>query len=146
MLCFIWLDIAPCKNNVLSQSTIWSVVPALITGVKSNFVPLLMVPFTIELMKFTRASLVLVLKMANSGPFDVVPAIGFVGGKKLNTLPELNRLCDKLLLQPVKPVPSVVAWNARAMLASITTGSRNLPSLASAVVAESPRGASPAQQ
>ena len=49
------------------------------------------------------------LKMANSGPFKVVPAIGFVGGKKLKTLPELNRLCDKLLLQPVKPVPSVLA-------------------------------------
>ena len=88
MLCFIELDIVPCKNRLSSQLTIWSGVHALITGVKSSLVPALICPNIALLLKLTRANAVLVLKIANSGPFSLVPGIGLSGGKKLNTLPE----------------------------------------------------------
>ncbi len=78
---------------MFSHATIWSGVPALITGVKSSVVAPLICPYTMELMKLTRARLVLVLKMANSGPFKVVCGINDCGGKKLNTLAELKSSC-----------------------------------------------------
>src|SRR5271170_3645383 len=93
-LWFIASDIVPCKNRVFSHATIWVGVPAVTTGLRSTLVLPLMLPYTIELMKFTRASVVLVLKMANSGPFSVVCGIRLAGGKKLKTLPELKMSCD----------------------------------------------------
>src|SRR5476649_1045393 len=107
MLCFVESEMVPCSRLVSSQATIWSGVPAVTTGEKSSVVVPLICPYTMELMKFTRARLVLVLKMANSGPFSVVWGIRLEGGKKLNTLPELKRLCDMVALKLVKPEPSV---------------------------------------
>ena len=44
MLCFIALDIVPCRNKLFRKSAIWSGVPALITGVKFNVVAPLICP------------------------------------------------------------------------------------------------------
>src|SRR5262249_13305662 len=60
-VCFIWLDIVPCNILLFSQSTIASWEPALYTGVKSSFVPLLIELFTMEFTKFIRESAVFVL-------------------------------------------------------------------------------------
>src|SRR3981189_3334175 len=108
------------------------------TGVKSSFTLEAKPPYTALLMKFTRARLVFVLKMANSGPFNVVWGMGLSGGKKLKTLPELKTFCDMFEEGEANCEPSVWPWNARATLTTMTAGSRSLPSLGFAVALESP--------
>src|SRR5271163_3295582 len=115
MVCAIESGTGPCRNNVPSQLNIWSGVPALITGLKSRCVFEPIAPYTASSLKFTRDRLVVVLKIANSGPFRFVFAIGLTGGKKLNTVGGKKTFCDIWLLSYGNPCPSVCTWNARAM-------------------------------